>query len=185
MSGFAQFPSTLPAGTINVAYNQTITASGGTGPYAGGDQCHQCHRRSDRAEQRHEHAGHHRHADGHRHGNLHGHGHRLPRRHQPTDYTITVNPALTLSPGTLPADTINIAYNQTITASGGTGTITLAVTNIASAIPGLSPEQRHGSMTISGTPTATGTETFTVTATDRPAPRPPPTTALPSPIRLS
>ena len=44
-----------------------------------------------------------------------------------TNYSITVNAAVSLSPSaaSLPADTIGIAYNQTITASGGTGTATL------------------------------------------------------------
>jgi hypothetical protein len=84
-----------------------------------------------------------------------------------TDYTVTVNPAPTLSPATLPADTINVAYaNQTISATGGTGAITLAV-NVTNAIPGLSiTGNGTGSIIISGTPTAAGTETFTVTGTD-------------------
>ena len=84
-----------------------------------------------------------------------------------TNYSITVNPAITLSPATLPADTINVAYNQTITASGGTGTVALAVSNIQNAIAGLNiPSSGTGSLNITGTPTAAGTETFTVTATD-------------------
>ena len=78
-----------------------------------------------------------------------------------------MNGAVTLSPSSLPADTINVAYNQTITAGGGTGTIGLVVSNIQNAIPGLTlPASGTGSLVISGTPTATGTETFTVTATD-------------------
>ena len=84
-----------------------------------------------------------------------------------TDYSITVNPAVAVSPTTLPADTINIAYTQTIGASSGTGAITLAVSNLVNAIPGLTiPTTAAGSLALSGTPTATGTETFTVTATD-------------------
>ena len=60
-----------------------------------------------------------------------------------------------------------MAYSQTITASGGTGTLTLAVSNIQEAIAGLKvPASGTGSLAISGTPTAAGTETFTVTATD-------------------
>jgi hypothetical protein len=35
----------------------------------------------------------------------------------------------TLSTGSLPADTVNVAYNQSIIASGGTGNVTLAVSN--------------------------------------------------------
>ena len=60
------------------------------------------------------------------------------------NYSITVNPALTLTPATLPADTVGVAYNQTITAGGGTGTVTLAVSDIQNAIPGLTvPSERH------------------------------------------
>ncbi len=81
-------------------------------------------------------------------------------------YSIVVNPAITLSPTSLAADTINVGYNQTIAASGGTGTVTL-VTNVTHAIAGLTvPASGTGSLAITGTPTATGTETFTVTATD-------------------
>ncbi len=83
-----------------------------------------------------------------------------------TNYSITVNPAVGLGPATLPADTVNIPYDQKITANGGTGTSTLAVSNIAGAISGLTvPASGTGSLAISGSPTTTGTETFTVTAT--------------------
>ena len=161
-------PATLPADTVNVAYNQTITASGGTGAAALTVS------------------------------NIAGAipGLTVPASGTgslvvsgtPTatgtetftvtatdsvgattsiNYSITVNPAVTLSPTTLPAGTLKVAYNQTITAGGGTGAISLTVTNIAGKIKGLTvPTSGTGSLTISGTPTATGTETFTVTATD-------------------
>jgi len=81
--------------------------------------------------------------------------------------TFTVNVGLALSPATLPGGTINTAYNQTITGSGGTGDKALAVTNIANAIAGLTvPTSGTNTLAITGTPKATGTETFTVTATD-------------------
>jgi hypothetical protein len=84
-----------------------------------------------------------------------------------TSYTVTINPALTLIPGVLSVGLINTAYNKTISASGGTGTVTLVVTNVTGAIPGLNvPTSATGTLTISGTPTATGTEKLTVTATD-------------------
>ena len=54
-----------------------------------------------------------------------------------TNYSITVNAAVSLAPPRLPAGTVNAAYNQTITASGGTGSKTLAVSNIQNAIAGL------------------------------------------------
>ena len=60
-----------------------------------------------------------------------------------------------------------MAYDQTIAASGGTGTLALAVSNIQNAIPGLTvPASGTTSLVVSGTPTAAGTETFTLTATD-------------------
>ena len=48
-----------------------------------------------------------------------------------------MNPAVTLIPPSLAADTINVAYNQTITAGGGTGSISLAVSSIQNPITGL------------------------------------------------
>ena len=161
-------PATLPADTVNVAYNQTLTASGGTGsitlavsniqnaiaglvvpasgsnslaisgtPTATGTETFTVTATDTLGDA------------------------------TSTNYSITVNPAVTLGPATLPADTVNVAYNQTLTASGGTGSITLAVSNIQNAIAGLTlPAGGSNSLTISGTPTAAGTETFTVTATD-------------------
>jgi hypothetical protein len=82
-------------------------------------------------------------------------------------FSVTINPFVTLAPTSLPADPINVAYNQTITANGGTGAKSLVVQNLNGAIPGLNvPASGTNSLTISGTPTATGTETFTVVATD-------------------
>jgi len=86
-------------------------------------------------------------------------------------YSIWVNPAVTLSPTTLPAGTVNVAYEQAITSSGGTGPYnSLAVSNVSGAIKGLTiigGGAPGNPVVILGTPTATGTETFTVTATDR------------------
>jgi large repetitive protein len=80
---------------------------------------------------------------------------------------ITVNPAVTLSTATLPAATANVFYDQTITASGGTGAITLTVSDLQNAIAGLTiAGTGTGSLAISGTPTVAGTEAFTLTATD-------------------
>jgi uncharacterized delta-60 repeat protein len=88
----------------------------------------------------------------------------------------TVLSALTLVPSSLPPDTVNIAYNQTITASGGVAPVTLKVSNPAvtnlddpsSTSLGLTMSgSGTSSLLISGTPTAAGTETFTVTATDK------------------
>jgi Ice-binding-like/Putative Ig domain len=73
-------------------------------------------------------------------------------------------PVITLSPATLPAGTVGTAYNQTVTASGGTAPYTFAVTS--GALPnGLSLNAATG--TIAGTaPSAPGLFNFTITATD-------------------
>ena len=82
-------------------------------------------------------------------------------------YTVVINPPVALPASIMLADTINIPYSQTITATGGTGTVLLTVSNVTGAIPGLTvPASATGSLAIIGTPTAPGTETFTVTATD-------------------
>jgi hypothetical protein len=80
-------------------------------------------------------------------------------------YTLTVNAAasLTLSPTTLSSATANSAYSAALTATGGSGTYTFAMT--AGSLPaGLSLNGTTG--VLSGTPTASGTSSFTVTATD-------------------
>lgn len=79
-------------------------------------------------------------------------------------YTLTVGaPTLTITPATLPAAQMGIAYSRTVTASGGIAPYRFAVT--AGALPGglaLNPT----SGLISGTPTASGTFNVTITATD-------------------
>jgi len=73
-------------------------------------------------------------------------------------------PAIVLSPssGALPGGLAGLAYSETVTANGGVGPLTYAIT--AGALPtGLT---MNGGGVISGTPTATGTYAFTVTATD-------------------
>lgn len=70
--------------------------------------------------------------------------------------------AITLSPTTLPNATKGSAYSQTITASGGTGPYTYAVS--AGSLPtGLSLSSGG---VLSGTPTVAGYSSFTVRATD-------------------
>ncbi len=161
-------PTTLPGDVVNQAYNQTITASGGTGTLTLTSKVTSS-----------------------------VNGLRVPASGTgsltitgtptttgtetftlmvtdsngatigPITYSFIVSPPLTLSPTTLPADTQSVPYNATITASGGIGTTTLAVSNIQGAIPGLNvPPSGTGSLTITGTPTAAGTETFTVNAND-------------------
>ena len=78
-------------------------------------------------------------------------------------FTLTVScPAIAVTPAALPDGLFNQAYSQAITASGGTGPHTFAITSGA-APPGMSLAS-NGAFT--GTPTNTGVFTFTVTATD-------------------
>jgi hypothetical protein len=151
-------PTTLPSGPVNAAYNQTITASGGTGtktfaatagtlptgltlstagvlsgtPTAAGSFDFTV-TATDSVGATGSHA-----------------------------YTVVISPVLTISPTSVPADTLNVAYNQTLTASGGTGTVTFATT--AGALP-LGVTLSTGGV-LFGTPLTTGSFGFTVTATD-------------------
>jgi hypothetical protein len=78
-----------------------------------------------------------------------------------------VVPTITLSPAILPSDVTSVAYNQSITASGGIGATLLKVSNTQSPIAGLTISGNGtGAVSIKGTPTAAGVETFYVTATD-------------------
>jgi hypothetical protein len=65
-----------------------------------------------------------------------------------------------------PTHTANVPYRQVVFPTGGTGAVTLAVSDIAKAIPGLVVPTSGATIAIFGTPTAAGTMTFTVTATD-------------------
>ena len=156
-------PATVPNPTVGVAYSQTFTGSGGTGPYtfqitagalpagltlsstgaltgtatAGGTFNFTVEAKDA--------------------NNFTG----------TRAYTITTNPpTITLSPTTVPNATMGTAYSQTLTASGGTMGIGYIFNVTAGALPpGLALSSSTGA--ISGTPTASGTFNFTVTATDR------------------
>ena len=72
-------------------------------------------------------------------------------------------PIITVNPATLPDGVVGTPYNQAVTASGGSGTYTFAVTS--GTLPaGLA--LNSGSGAITGTPTTAGTFNFTITATD-------------------
>jgi len=80
------------------------------------------------------------------------------------DFTINTTGCtmITVNPPTLPDGLLGTAYNQTITATGGTAPYTFAITS-GSLPPGLTLASDG---TLSGTPTATGNYSFTITATD-------------------
>jgi predicted outer membrane repeat protein len=81
----------------------------------------------------------------------------------PAAFTLTnTPPGIVVTVTTLPVGTVNHPYSVTLTASGGTGPYSFAVT-AGSLPPGLNLST--GGM-LSGTPTSAGQTTFTVTATD-------------------
>jgi hypothetical protein len=84
---------------------------------------------------------------------------------QDPDLTGTTGKAfVSLTPGTLPASTVGVAYNQTIT---GNGASTLSYTITSGSIPsGLTFTITNNQLAIIGTPTASGSVTFSVTASD-------------------
>ena len=79
-------------------------------------------------------------------------------------YTLVVapQPTIVVDPATLPGALQNIAYSSVVSASGGTAPYSYAVTS--GSLPAGLTLATNG--TLSGTPTASGTFSFTVTATD-------------------
>lgn len=156
-------PASLSATTVGATYSETVTASGGTGPYTyvvtagalpGGLTLTSA-------------------------GALSG----TPTAEGTFNFTITATdssggtgpytgsraytiavaaPTVTVSPATLPAATVAASYSQSLTASGGTAPYSYAVT--AGALPSGMNLSSVG--VLSGTPTAGGTFNFTITATD-------------------
>jgi hypothetical protein len=76
--------------------------------------------------------------------------------------TFTFHPAA----GTLPDGTVSTAYSRTVTATGGTGTVSYSVSGTLPAGLSLNPSTGE----ISGTPTTAGTTSFTIVATDSASP---------------
>lgn len=77
--------------------------------------------------------------------------------------SITVSGGISISPATLPNGIAGVAYNQTLTATGGTAPYSWSVP--AGALPaGVTLNTSTG--VLSGTPTTAGAATFTVQATD-------------------
>jgi hypothetical protein len=84
------------------------------------------------------------------------------------NYTLTVDQAPAFTSANNTTFTVNTAGTTFgITATGFPAPVTLAVSNVQNAVPGINvPSSGTGTLTISGTPTATGIETFTITATN-------------------
>ncbi|HMD70734.1 MAG TPA: putative Ig domain-containing protein [Bryobacteraceae bacterium] len=76
--------------------------------------------------------------------------------------TITVAAVLSIATATLPNGTVGAAYNQTLAATGGSGTLTWSIST--GALPtGITLSSSTGSL--SGSPSAPGAFTFTVSVT--------------------
>jgi large repetitive protein len=153
-------PSSLPNGTVGAVYSQTLSASGGTSPYAftitagalpaglsmsssgvisgtptAGGTFNLTVRATD--------------ADSNTATKTY------------SGWTIAA-PIVTVSPSTLSSGTQGSAYSQAITANGGIAPYTFVITS--GSLPSGLTLSSNG--TLSGTPTSYGTFTFTVTAMD-------------------
>ena len=156
-------PTSLPAATAGVAYSQTLTASGGTAPYAYAVTAGALP------------AGLTLSATGTLAGSPLASG-SFALSITATDassgsgpyattrsYTVVVAaPALTLAPAVLANGAVGAAYSQALTASGGTAPYSYAIT--AGALPAGLTLGATGQIT--GTPTAAGRFTVSITATD-------------------
>src|SRR5207248_1652362 len=134
-------PATLPADTINAPYNQTITASNGTGnkslvvsnvqhpiaglsvPSSGSNTLTFTGKPTDS----------------------------LGVQGTPVAYSLTINAPISVAPSTLPSAVVGSLYNQTLTATSGTGNKNLVVSNVVGSIPGLTiPSSGTNAITIQG-----------------------------------
>jgi large repetitive protein len=152
-------PTILPVPTAGIPYDQTITASGGTAPYAFSVTFGSLPAGLTLVSS----------------GVLSG----TPTTAGVSTFTVTatdalscfgsrsytvavVCPTIAISPATLTSGTVGAAYSQAITASGGTGPYTYSVTT--GSLPAGLTFSAGG--VLSGTPTTAGSFSFTVRATD-------------------
>jgi len=161
-------PTTLPAGTVGIAYTAALTATGGTSPYnfrvTSGTLPSGLSLSTG--------------------GVISG----TPTAPSTSNFTVTVTDssspalmgtaslsiqinaaggALTITTTTLPAGLVGQAYSATIVATGGTTPYTFSITT-GTLSAGLSLNASTGAIT--GTPTTLGTSPFTVTVTDSSSP---------------
>lgn len=155
-------PATLPAGTQNIPYNQTVTASGGNGSYTYSVSSGSLPAGLTLDP-----------SSGAITGTPTTTGQSLftiqaidtigNSGSQSYAVNIGTGGALTVSPTSLPNGTQGTPYTQTVSASGGSSPYTFAVT--AGALPaGLTLNPNTGAIT--GTPSGSGPASFTIQATD-------------------
>lgn len=161
--------STLPNGTVGVAYTGTVTTTGGTSPYTcvitglpAGLTANNCSVTGTPT------------TAGTSTVTIKVTDSSNPTETKTVTQTITIAGAgsltLTLN-GTLPNAIVNTAYTSgtSIVAAGGTSPYTYAIT--AGALPpGLNLTTSGGQPVITGTPTTVGASSFTITATDSTTP---------------
>ena len=147
---------TLPNGTVGIPYSSTITATGGTTPYAcsitgalpAGLTLTGCTVSGTPT------------ASGSSPITVKVTDSGTPAQNASQPETIVIAPAALVITGTLPNGTVGVPYSATITATGGTSPYTCS---IVGALPaGLTLT----GCTVSGTPTASGSSPITVKVTD-------------------
>jgi hypothetical protein len=152
--------NTLPNGAVGVAYNSTITATGGAAPYScsitgalpAGLALTGCTVSGTPT------------IAGSSTVNVKVTDSGSPAQNVGANETIVIAPAALALTNTLPNGTVGIAYSSTITATGGTSPYACSITGALPA--GLTLT----GCTVSGTPTASGSSLITVKVTDSGSP---------------